>query len=79
VVLRKHFTSPWDAVSYIMDTFPIVREKDLKAHGTYRTKDRILEIYDNMTEAIRIGRACQTPIDPPPGRPRRRLSIKKVI
>jgi hypothetical protein len=68
--LQEHFPSPRDAVAYIMDTFPIVREKDLKAQGTYRTKDRILEIYDAMTEAIRTGRPYQTPLDPPPGHTR---------
>src|SRR5205085_6639735 len=43
--LTKHFPTPRDAVAYIMDQFPIVRDKDEKAHGRYRTKDRILEIY----------------------------------
>lgn len=38
-------------VAYIMDTFPIVRRKDEAAHGEYRTKRVILEIYDEMAEA----------------------------
>ena len=29
-------------VAYILDTFPIVREDDLRAFGKYRTKDLIL-------------------------------------
>ncbi|MFW8627772.1 Eco57I restriction-modification methylase domain-containing protein [Deinococcus sp. ME38] len=37
-----------DDVDYIMDTFPIVRKKDVAAHGTYRTKDAILAIYDEL-------------------------------
>ena len=37
-----------DDVDYIMDTFPIVRRKDEKEHGEYRTKRVILEIYDEM-------------------------------
>lgn len=44
-----------DDVDYIMETFPIVKRKDIKATsdengegGTYRTKDAILEIYDEM-------------------------------
>ncbi len=37
---------PRDDVAYIMDTFPIVRRHDERAHGTYRTKTRILELYD---------------------------------
>ncbi|MBP6472235.1 MAG: HEAT repeat domain-containing protein, partial [Chloroflexi bacterium] len=39
-------------VAYIMDTFPIVRRKDEAAHGEYRTKRVILEIYDEMGAAI---------------------------
>lgn len=37
-----------DDVDYIMETFPIVRKKDVAAHGTYRTKDAILAIYDEL-------------------------------
>lgn len=44
-----------DEVDYIMETFPIVKRKDMAAHGEYRTKRMILEIYDAMTEAIRTG------------------------
>ena len=41
-----------DDVDYIMETFPIVKKKDLKEFGTYRTKERILEIFDEMATAI---------------------------
>ena len=37
-----------DDVDYIMETFPIVRRKDEAAHGEYRTKQVILEMYDQM-------------------------------
>ena len=46
--LKESFPHPRDAVSYIMDTFPIVRRKDIAKHGTYRTKDTILNTYDAM-------------------------------
>ncbi|NQT20794.1 MAG: restriction endonuclease, partial [Planctomycetes bacterium] len=36
---------PKTEVAYILDTFPIVRQHDGKAHGTYRTKDLILAYY----------------------------------
>ena len=39
-------------VEYIMDTFPIVRRKDEAAHGEYRTRRVILEIYDQMATAM---------------------------
>ncbi len=44
-----------DDVDYIMDTFPIVRRKDEAAHGEYRTKRVILEIYDEMAGVMGIG------------------------
>ncbi len=31
-----------DDADYILSTFPIVREQDIKAHGSYRTRDLIL-------------------------------------
>ena len=64
-----------------METFPIVKRKDIKRTtitdengqvtqpGTYITKDTILSIYDAMTESIRTGVPYQTRLDPPPGPP----------
>lgn len=56
-----------DDVEYIIDTFPIVKRKDEKRYGTYRTKESILQVYDAMADAVRIGRSYQTILDPPPG------------
>lgn len=58
-----------DDVDYIMETFPIVKRKDEKAHGSYRTKEAILEIYDKMAVAVRTGQPYQTALNPPPGPP----------
>lgn len=58
---------PRDDVDYIMETFPIVKRKDIAAHGEYRTKRLILEIYDAMQHAIDSGTEYQTILDPPPG------------
>jgi hypothetical protein len=58
-----------DDAEYIMETFPIVKRKDEQRFGEYRTKRVILEIYDEMAEAIRTGRPYQTRLDPPPGSP----------
>jgi hypothetical protein len=55
---------------YIMDTFPIGRKNDEKAHGEFRTKRVILQIYDEMAEAARTGRPYVTRLDPPPADPR---------
>lgn len=67
--LLTSFPTPRHAVDYIMETFPIVKRKDEKAHGTYRTKLAILDIYDQMAEAIRTGQPYQTALTPPPGPP----------
>ena len=55
-----------DDADYIMETFPIVKRKDEAAHGEYRTKRVILEIYDHMAHAAETGQPYQTPLDPPP-------------
>jgi hypothetical protein len=59
-----------DDTDYIMETFSIVKRKEEERFGEYRTKRVILEIYDEMAEAIRTGRPYQTRVDPPPGDPR---------
>ena len=53
--------------AYILDTFPIVRRKDEAAHGTYRTRDTILALYDQFAEASTSGKPFLSPLDPPPG------------
>jgi hypothetical protein len=55
--------------AYVMDTFPIVRKHDEKAHGEYRTKRVILEIYDALSESTRTGTPYQTRLTPPPADP----------
>lgn len=65
--LKKHFPTPRDAVAYIMDQFPIVKQKDESLHGCYRTKERILEIYDAMLLAQRTGKRYESRLDPKPG------------
>ena len=50
-----------------METFPIVKKRDMQQYGTFRTKDLILQIYDAMAEATRTGKPYQTILDPPPG------------
>ena len=42
------FPTPRHAVDYIMETFPIVKKKDVAAYGCYRTKEAILREYDRM-------------------------------
>lgn len=74
-----------DDVDYIMETFPIVKRKDEAAHGEYRTKRVILEMYDQMavlptmhvpapkdesaTYAVPDVSQWQTWLNPPPADP----------
>jgi len=55
-----------DDTAYILDTFPIVKRKDEEKFGTYRTKDRILELYDALAEAQRTSKAFDSPLNPAP-------------
>lgn len=67
--LTRAFPTPRHAVSYIMDTFPIVKRKDEAKHGHYRTKETILQIYDALTESIASATPYQTLLHPPPADP----------
>ena len=59
-------------VEYILETFPIVKKKDIKFHGDFRTKLQILEIYDAMQRSIDTGEPYRTLLDPPPAHRRER-------
>jgi hypothetical protein len=65
--LMKHFAKPRDAVVHIMEQFRLVRQKDENRYDEYRTKNRILEIFDEMLISHSHGRSYQTTLDPQPG------------
>lgn len=50
-------------VDYIMETFPIVKRKDIAAHGSFRTKEMILEVFDAMQEAVDSGKPYVSPLE----------------
>jgi len=77
IYFRIYGIGRYDA-DYILDTFPIVRRKDETAYGEYRTRRVILEMYDAITEAERLGVPYETRLDPPPADPRCRHPRKKV-
>lgn len=64
--LTACFPGPRDAVAYMIDTFPILRGKDEKRYGEYRTKRVILDRYDAMQHATATGKPYRTILDPPP-------------
>jgi hypothetical protein len=41
-----------DELDYILETFPIVKRKDIAEYGEYRTKGIILENYDKYTDIL---------------------------
>lgn len=50
-----------------METFPIVKRKDVAAHATFRTKDQILASYDQMAEAKSSGTDYRSALTQTPG------------
>jgi hypothetical protein len=57
-------------VEYILDSYRILRDKDQERHGEYRTKRVVLEIFDEMSQAMQTRQPYQTRLNPPPGDPR---------
>lgn len=53
-----------DDVDYIMEQFPIVKRKDEKAYGDYRTKTTILRYYDRMKDAMEGGEPFVSELEP---------------
>jgi hypothetical protein len=37
-----------EEMDYILDTFPIVKRKDIAKYGSYRSKETILQLYDEF-------------------------------
>ncbi|MEY8040048.1 N-6 DNA methylase [Saccharopolyspora cebuensis] len=54
-----------DNVNYVMDSFRAFRNNDAKRFA--RTKQAILDLYDEIAKAITTGEPYRTVLDPPPG------------
>ncbi len=71
-----------DDMDHILETFPIVKQRDVELYGEYRTKRVILEIYDEMRRAMETGAAYRTRLVPGPAdaavahEPRGRVDIR---
>jgi hypothetical protein len=50
--LKETFPTPRQGAEYIMDTFQLVRQADEERHGRFRTKERVLELYDQMGHPV---------------------------
>src|SRR6266699_7203901 len=55
-----------DDIDYMMETFPIVKRKDEKLYGEYRTKRVSLEMYDQIQRAMEMGEVYRTRLVPGP-------------
>jgi len=55
---------------YILDSFEVVRRSEERLFGDFRTKRRILKIYDQIQQAIDSGEPFISELEPPPGDPR---------
>ena len=55
---------------YILNTFPVVRDKEIREHGEYRTRRLVLERFDALAVAIASGTPYVSPLSPPPADPR---------
>ena len=72
--LRAQVRTPRDAVVHILESFPILRQREEARHGGFRTRTLVLDIYDEMSGAIRDGRVLSSRVSPPPGPPESPLS-----
>lgn len=59
--LSDCYASPRDAITYILDSFPITRDREMKKSGQYKTKIAILRIYDSLLEAAKLDSNYVTP------------------
>jgi hypothetical protein len=60
-----------DDTDHILDTFNVLREREQRTSGEYRTKRLILDRYDAMSTAVRSGSPYRSDLDPSPGEGRR--------
>jgi hypothetical protein len=54
---------------WLLDSFTVLRKYEEREHGEFSTKHQVLQIFDSLTEAQRMGRSYQTRLDPPPADP----------
>jgi hypothetical protein len=53
--LRRHFVTPRDAAGHVLEQFPQIRERETTSSDSYRTKKRIITIFDRMLVAQASG------------------------
>jgi hypothetical protein len=58
-----------DDTAYILDTFPVLRDKEVRQFGEYRTRRLVLERYAALATAIATRTPYTSPLSPPPASP----------
>ncbi len=53
--------------AYVLDTFTVLKNRELRERGTYETAARILAAYDALLAAKQSGRPFVSKLTPPPG------------
>ena len=51
--------------AYILDTFPVLQQSEVRTHGEYQTKRVVLDTYDALAAAAAKGRPYESPLGPP--------------
>jgi len=69
VVARELFGLNAEELAGILDTFPVLRRREEKTYGEFRTKRLVLEWYDSLPKAGETRISCEAPIDPPREQP----------
>ena len=54
-----------DETAYVLDTFPVLEQSEVRAHGEYRTKRVVLETFDALAAAAAKGIPYDSPLGPP--------------
>lgn len=56
-----------DDTAYVLDTFTVLKNRELRERGSYETAARILTAYDALVAATQSGRPFISKLTPPPG------------
>lgn len=62
--LKEWFEKPNQAITYILNSFPIVKSKDEKNYnGVYQTQDKIINCFESITYAMRTKTNFKSEVD----------------
>jgi hypothetical protein len=57
------------SMSWLLDSFTVLRKYEEKDHNEFRTKRLVLEIFNEIAKARETGSVFQTRLDPAPADP----------